>query len=423
VLKLTDSTPLLMSASSKKAESDQEAVSSFDIRKWGLQPQDILGQLIQKEWRHSANLKSRLLGTRGFPLKINLKVPDGKMAVNDLKHFQGYIESWKSYPNQKFIEWELKPYRVLCEQRIPRTFILHNFQDLILAIGKKAEERSQLWKVNMAPLLQLHGGHIYPVLVKHLSTIEEITLNESILLKSLVGQLSPNMGAGAYLRALPIEGVDTKFLENHQSLISDLLDAIHDGDISRKGGLLEWLGCLENPKGWVCVRPLCSNSETKMGGLPIMQLSIDVLKRYQLPANNILVVENMQSGLALPRLKDTIAVFGGGKNVAWMEANWLKSKRVAYWGDIDTWGFSILSDVRTKLCTVTSLMMDLETIKAFEERMVVEPEPFDSCPAELEDSEREIFFGLKSGRFRSSRLEQERLSPDYILQRIHEWLS
>ena len=153
-----------------------------------------------------------------------------------------------------------------------------------------------------------------------------------------------------------------------------------------------------------------------------MQLSIDVLSHYELPASNILVVENMQSGLGLPRLNDTIAVFGGGKNIAWMDADWLKTKQVAYWGDIDSWGLSILSDVRAKLPTVTPLMMNLETIKNFEERMVVEPEPVDSCPIELNDSEKEIFFGLKSGRFQSSRLEQERLSADYILLKLQQWL-
>ena len=153
-----------------------------------------------------------------------------------------------------------------------------------------------------------------------------------------------------------------------------------------------------------------------------MQLSVDVLKHYELPATNILVVENMQSGLGLPRLTDTIVVFGGGKNVAWMDADWIKGKRVAYWGDLDTWGLAILSDVRAKVSSVTPLMMDIETISNFEDRMVIEPEPVDVCPVTLSDAERDVFFGLKSGRFHSSRLEQERLSSDYIHLKVHEWL-
>lgn len=154
-----------------------------------------------------------------------------------------------------------------------------------------------------------------------------------------------------------------------------------------------------------------------------MQLPLDVLRSHELPATNILVVENIQSGLGLPRLNDTIAVFGGGNNVAWMDAEWLKKKRVAYWGDIDTWGLAILSDVRAKHTEVTSMMMDVETILRFEELMVAEEKHVDTCPAMLNAAERALFFGLKAGRFRTARLEQERISPDYILLKIQEWLS
>lgn len=391
--------------------------------RWGLLPQDIKKLIVEKEWLNLVNLKSRLLGKRTFPIKINLKAPDGRMAVDNLPSFREFIESWKSYPHQNFVEWETKSYRSLGEQRVPRFFMLHSIQDLILALGKEAEVRSEVWRVNMAPLLELPRDGIYPVLVKHLSTIEGISYQDCLLLKELMAQLSLNMGVGGYLRALPLVGVDTKFVENYQLLISDILDAIYDGEVSRKGGLLGWLGCLENPKGWICVRPLCSDAESKMGGFPILQLSIDVLSRCGLPATNILVVENMQSGLGLPRLDNTIAVFGGGKNVAWMSADWLKNKQVAYWGDIDTWGLSILSDVRAKLPTVTPLMMNIETIENFQERMVIEPESVDLCPSGLNDAEKEVFFGLKSGRFKLSRLEQERLSPDYIYLKLNEWLS
>lgn len=98
----------------------------------------------------------------------------------------------------------------------------------------------------------------------------------------------------------------------------------------------------------------------------------NTLREYELPASNILVVENMQSGLALPEMSDTIAVVGEGGNVAWVDAPWLKNKRLGYWGDIDTWGLSILSDVREKGVTIQSLMMDHKTVRLHEERMVVE---------------------------------------------------
>ncbi|MEQ2018814.1 DUF2220 domain-containing protein [Photorhabdus bodei] len=114
---------------------------------------------------------------------------------------------------------------------------------------------------------------------------------------------------------------------------------------------------------------------------------------------------------------------GGGKNIAWMNAAWLKGKRVGYWGDIDTWGLSILSDARDKFMDIEPLMMDVETVKAHEDRMVPEPNPVESNPTLLNEDEAKLFNYLISGRFQSSRLEQERLSSDYIRNKLMNWLS
>jgi len=72
---------------------------------------------------------------------------------------------------------------------------------------------------------------------------------------------------------------------------------------------------------------------------------------------------------------------------------------VAYWGDIDTWGLSILSDVSSKLPSVKALMMDEETLEIHEDRMVGEHKSVDDIPEFLVDSEVRIFSGLKAGNY------------------------
>ena len=396
------------------------AGSKLSIRDWGLLPSDVRALVLKREWNNDAGLKARLLNRKPFPIRIGLKPPAGRSAIADMAHFQKFIGEWRSYSSQKNIQWESRRYRALSEQTVPKFFILENIKELIEFVGSEALHRSEKWTKNMAPMLSISEA-LYPVLVKHLKTFELIRLPDAELLSSLVKQLSSQMGVGQYLRALPLVGVDTKFLENYQALISDVLDVLHDGEITASGGMLEWLGCLENPRGWLTVRPLCGSVQANIGGFPVMQLHRDVLREHALPANNILVVENMQSGLGLPLLKDTIAVFGGGKNISWMDANWLKSRRVAYWGDIDTWGLSILSDVRSKLSSVKAIMMDADTLRYHEDRMAVEPEPLEHLPRFLTDSEAQIFSDLKAGNYQGSRLEQERLSPDYIRAKLEAW--
>lgn len=255
-----------------------------------------------------------------------------------MSHFQRFIEEWRAFPQQKFVIWEKVNYRDLSEQQIPRFLHVENVQDLIELLGSQAAARRQTWEDNMSPLLQIDEA-LYPALVKHLETIETLTVAEAKLLANLIPQLFPGMGKGLYLRALPLVGVDTKFVENHEKLIADLLDSIHCNDISTSGNLRTWLGCLLNPKGWLTVRPLCPQTLIAMGGFPLLQTTGDLLTEHALPTSNILVIENMQSGLGLPEMADTIAVMGGGKNIGWMKAEWLKTRNCAYWGDIDTWGF------------------------------------------------------------------------------------
>jgi len=81
-----------------------------------------------------------------------------------------------------------------------------------------------------------------------------------------------------------------------------------------------------------------------------------------------------------------------------------------------------LSDARTSLASVEPLMMDVATLNAHEERMVQEPEPLRTLPAQLTGQEQQLFLDLAAGRFLSTRLEQERISSDFVSAALETWL-
>nr|WP_320190450.1 DUF3322 domain-containing protein [uncultured Desulfobacter sp.] len=395
---------------------------------WGYLPDHALKLIKRREWDNLAALKARLLGKKKFPIRLGLKPPNARKAVLDMDHYLNFVESWKNFPYQDMVQWEIKNWRKLDGQRLPTFLTIPSIRHLVQLMGKQGARRYALWEKNMRPILDagtpgsLHNN-LYHVLVRHLEVVERLSKQDSALLSILLPQLKPGLGKGCYLRALPVTGVDTKFIETHKLLIEELLDAEYGGALSAAGGLLNWLECKAKPKGWLVVRPLCEQTQKSLGGLPILKVPGDVLTEYELSAKYILVVENIQSGLALPYMKDTIAVIGGGKNVAWMDARWLDGKHVGYWGDIDTWGFSFLSDARSKVTGLTALMMDRATLLAHEERMDVEPKLVTTLPQFLNKEERSLFKDLNTGKFKSNRLEQERISSDYIHQELKFWLS
>ncbi len=392
------------------------------MKEWGLLPEDVCRQLQQKEWDHPRHLRQRLLGERAFPIRINLHPPSGKQALDDVAGFHAFVDAWRSWPHQAQLEWKLKRYSQLGEQDIPLAVVIDSIQELIGCLGESAIKRSRQWQLLMAPILEVNQN-LYPTLIKQLNRVEILRVYEANMIAQLLPQLIQGMGCGCYLRALPIEGVDTKFLEKNQTLITQLLDELHKGAVNRSGGLFSWLNCATNPTDWLWVRPLCTMTQQALGGLPVLRLPTEVLKATPLPGVRTIVVENEQSGYALPELVGAVAVFGGGRNLAWMEADWLQQKQISYWGDLDSWGFLFLSEARQRQPHLTSVLMDRETLLLHQQRMVEEPEPYSGLPENLTEAEYRLYLELRDGVHGNTRLEQERISADHILACLGNWVA
>jgi hypothetical protein len=349
-----------------------------------------------------------------------LKPPTGNQLLEDLAHFHGYIEAWRKWQWPLQVTWAKKQFRQVGECDVPIRLEINSTQDLIAVLGTPAIERSQGWAERMEPLLSL-GSTLFTTLIKQLWELERLSMADIHLLTSVLPQLHRGLGQQRYLRALPLQGVDTKFVELNQTLITALLDAMHGREISAHGGLEAWLECCSTPSNWLHVKPLCSEARIFFGGIELLQLPFEHLVNSALPARNVLVVENRQAGYELPELPDTIAVFGGGANTAWLQAQWLKDRRIGYWGDLDTWGLKILADARRKQPHVEALMMDEETLLAHVERGVCEERSAELPEQGLTISERALFDRLRSNRDGIGRLEQERLSQDYVERRLVNW--
>jgi hypothetical protein len=391
------------------------------MRPWGWLPAEAVAEIKRREWDHARNLRGRLCGERPFPLRLPLKAPTEDQALADLEHFRQFIAGWKDWHFPEQLEWQRKKFPRLGEHEVPVALLIRSMPELIELLGPEAQARSRLWEERMLPLLAI-DSRLKGALLKNLDVIESMASGDSALLAKCLPQLRPGMGQGAFLRALPLEHVDTKFVENYAALLGDLLDCLYDGAVTQPDGLLGWLDCRENPRGWLQVRPLCRQSRERLAGLPLLQLDIQTLRIYPLPASRILVVENVQSGYALPELDDTIAVFGGGGNTAWMDADWLRSRQIGYWGDIDSAGLTFLSDARRRQPHVQALMMDENTLLRHRERMVDEESPCRRTPLCLNAAELELFERLRNGFYGRTRLEQERIAPDYAYRQLTDWL-
>lgn len=120
-------------------------------------------------------------------------------------------------------------------------------------------------------------------------------------------------------------------------------------------------------------------------------------------------------------MRGTVAIFGsGGAARSLGAAAWLASRRVAYWGDIDSQGLRILGGFRAGFPEAESILMDEETFDRFPEYRTDAPPDEAREPENLRPDEMSLFrrlVWLPSG----NRLEQERIPYEFARRRLLDW--
>lgn len=218
-----------------------------------------------------------------------------------------------------------------------------------------------------------------------------------------------------YIRELPIQ-VHTKFIENNKGIIRELLDIIIAEHINVDEKQFESRFNLKYDETLVRFRILDEAiSQQLFGGIDDISIPISEFQNIALPIHTVYIVENKMNMLTFPAQSNGIVVFGKGFGVDIMKnVEWLKTKKIYYWGDLDAHGFQILSEIRTHFEQVESFMMDRHTFDLFYEgdkgtETNVEK---DLC---LTSEESEMFKYLKEYNLR---LEQEKIPHEYAMTKI-----
>jgi hypothetical protein len=91
----------------------------------------------------------------------------------------------------------------------------------------------------------------------------------------------------------------------------------------------------------------------------------------------------------------------------------LQTAKLYYWGDLDSHGFAMLSRLRGYFPQLTSLLMDAQTLDAFQNLWGTEPKSSVANPANLTSDEYGLFQRLKT---QGIRLEQEYIGFSRLIE-------
>lgn len=383
-------------------------------------PTDLRAQ-VQRLWDRGDLLRAAVTDAVSWPLRLTLKGPVASDLSDRFEAVRAWVQTIAATPQVR-IEWRQWNHRVQGAQQLPASVWLDTLQDALAFIGKarQAQRFVALWQQTQAVQPTLLAW----LLRRPLQALELADRWDRML--AVVVWLQADPRPAVYLRQVDIPGVDSKFIEAHRGVLTELLDlALPAEAIERDAtGIAQFarrFGFLDKP---VRIRfrlldPLLP-SLPGCAGLPDITLDAASFATLVLPVRRVFITENETNFLAFPPVASAIVVFGAGYGWdALARAAWLADCQMFYWGDIDTHGFAILDQLRGHFPTVASLLMDRETLLAHRPHWGEEPDPVRHDLMRLTPEEAAVYDDLRFDRHQPRlRLEQERVDFGWLCDRL-----
>ncbi|MBY0544158.1 MAG: hypothetical protein K2Q14_01250 [Gammaproteobacteria bacterium] len=378
------------------------------------QPEDIQRLLTRRfasqhrQWLQTESLQ------HSWPLILSLDVPTERIAMRSPDAVRAWITAWKNWQGIGQLSWCERRWSILGTQRLPDKLVLENPEAIAIWVGQGVRWQQACMRYQSLVMT-------WPILANKLPLYFDLLADYSELdfvrLCDLLHWLIAHPKINLYPRQLPISGLDSKWLEGRKKIVLDLFAAIR-GEIIHNNDFFACCGLKEPPR-LIRMRILDHHLCQNIGGLTDFSAPLEDIARLNIDVKKVIIVENLQTGLALEDMPNTIVFMGLGYAVdIFQHIPWMKQVSCYYWGDIDTHGFAILNCARQYLPHLQSILMNNATLQHCTSLWGAENKPH-SLTGLIYLTEEEQMFGesLKAqpGRMgQHIRLEQERIPWEYV---------
>jgi hypothetical protein len=368
-----------------------------------------------RQWQNPDLRESRLLDESTWPVSLPIGRPSAADISSNWEELAATIRLWRDLHTGNVI-WESTTFRATgAPIDLPVAWEIRSPDEWAAACHDRTVRTEY---ESLRSILASTDPIFHAAFVRERSLWKNKSTSETIQAAHLAMLLSPGCAEGRPLRALSLAGIDSKFFERHRSLIVRLLDLRFDGEASRQG-LETFLDAWRESDHWLLLADL---GQPLTLSFPRMRVRASDLATTGIPARAILIVENESCLHLLPQnLPGVIAILGAGNNLTWLNSTWLQNVRLAYWGDLDTWGLTLLARARSHAPHLTPLLMTREVFDHQKSSAVPESTPATgTAPTHLTPDEAALYHHLLAST--AGRLEQEFLPSTLVLHSIHMWI-
>ena len=236
--------------------------------------------------------------------------------------------------------------------------------------------------------------------------------------------------SGLYMREVDLPGIDTKFIGAHRGILDAVMRTALPGHKLRDYGSGLAGHAFERRYGFNYEQPLVRFrflDPLRQELYDDLSVPLDQFASTPIAVRTIFIIENKMNLLAFPSIANALAIWGQGYAVTRLsKVPWLAQRRLIYFGDIDTHGFTILDRLRKTFPHSRSMLMDSATLHAHRHAWVEEPKSKRQLDAlvRLNDEEQALFDDLRQDRFgQPFALNRSALAIELLSPRPGRWLT
>jgi hypothetical protein len=307
-------------------------------------------------------------------MRVPLHPPDTGQREADPVACHAWAAAWDNYRGPGKVERAVLRFST-GTHHMPRELLLPRPSD-VAAAGPATRAAWQQCGERLTSLQRAFPQARFDRIIRRLAEMDTADFQR---LAATVAWLRDNPTSGLLLRQLPIEGIGTKWLASHASLVLSLLGAPDDlaaaagtepgtdAPASARMRLHERLG-LRIPPALVQVAVLDPAIRAAVGGMRHFAASVEDLSAWTAQPRTVIILENKETGYAITAdHPGTVAFHGHGFSVLnCARIPWVRTAAdVIYWGDIDGPGLEFVSDLRGHGIPARTILTDTATLDAY----------------------------------------------------------
>ncbi|MGE6334202.1 DUF3322 domain-containing protein, partial [Stenotrophomonas sp. NPDC077659] len=179
-----------------------------------------IGLLLARQWEKAQVRVDLTRGAAAWPQTVEIPQPTPRQLEQDTAAVRAHLQCWRAVTVGR-VHWQPRRYRSAASAiELPVAWELASLGEWSAAAGPDVQQQAQ----RLAYLQQHAPLDMRELLARRRALWRERSDEDVVRACAVAALLAPGIAQGQPLRSLALGGMDSKFLERHQSLVTALLD-------------------------------------------------------------------------------------------------------------------------------------------------------------------------------------------------------